>query len=134
MSLVTGIMSIANLYKKELVGITKARVILHLNLGTYLLKGSSFLLWSTVDKKSYQGVPVKSGTIHLDFLASGNKGKGEAAELVNQLKANGEDIILMVRQDNLRGQAFYKKHGFVEARVVEYKNFNSIVMLWSAST
>lgn len=134
MSLLEGIAKIASKYKNELVGLTRVKIITHLNLGTYLVKGSSFLLWSKLSTKSYLGVACEKDTIHLEYIASGVKGKGEATLLLDTLKGNQKPIVLLVRQDNTRAIAFYKKHGFKEARVVEYKNFNSVVMLWSAET
>lgn len=130
MSLVDGIMKIASKYKEELAGITRAKVLDHLEAGTYLVKGSTFLLWSYVKTKSYQGVPLLNSTIQLEYIASGVKGQGDAESLLNQLKVRGCDIVLMVREDNPRGIAFYEKHGFKKERVVEYKNYNSHIMVW----
>lgn len=77
MSLLEGIAKIASKYKNELVGLTRVKIITHLNLGTYLVKGSSFLLWSKLSTKSYLGVACEKDTIHLEYIASGVKGKGE---------------------------------------------------------
>lgn len=133
MGLSERIMVVASSYKKELAGISNKKVCQHITDGTCLIFGSSFLLWSASTGKKYYGVPVKTGTIFIDYLASGVKGKGEAEELLSIVKRKGEDIILMVRADNPRAIAFYKKHGFSEVKTVSWKTYESIIMVWRAS-
>lgn len=125
---VASIWGLVTVHKAELAGITKDKVRTALKAGHVYGKGGTFLIYTPSHR--YMGLYLGPKGVQLGYIASANKGSGEATDLITKLQTNFSSIALMVREDNPRAIAFYKKHGFTQERVIPYAHYNSIVMLW----
>lgn len=127
--MIASVMLIANKHKAELAGLTKDKVREAITNGTILGKGQTFLIYSPA--KQYMGVKLGYNGAKLGYIASNNKGSGEALDLLNKLKDRFDTIALMVREDNPRALKFYANHGFTKYKEIKYPFYSSHILLWS---
>lgn len=125
---VTKAWNIAKPYKEELAGITKAKLTKAFLEGQVFTTENAFLMYTP--SKKYLGVSLGLGGVVLNYVATSAQGSGEAVQLLSMLKDDYNTIALMVREDNPRAISFYKKHGFTQERLVPYKSYNSLIMVW----
>lgn len=80
---------------------------------------------------SYYGIRLGIGAVQIQYLCASSKGDGSARRVVGSFcgEHTGHNLFLLVRSDNSRAISFYKKLGFIAAKVVRYRSFNSILMV-----
>lgn len=101
-----------------------------LKAGCGYLQEESVLLWSILKNSSYYGELMGTGAVQVQYLVSRHKGSGAGGRLLSEfLKATPRTVFLLVREDNEAGIRFYRRHGLVSVRAVQFKTFTSILMV-----